>query len=46
MVDYKFYSGDRFCFNLTVKTDDLRSIIDANNFKSVPGGDSNTSWGI
>ena len=40
-----FYSGDRFCFNITLKTKDLRSIINKNNFNKVPGGDNNTSWG-
>ena len=40
-----FYSGDRFCFNITLKTKDLIYIIDNNKFNSVPGGDNNTSWG-
>ena len=40
-----FYSGDRFCFNITLKTKDLKSIINKNNFNKVPGGDNNTSWG-
>lgn len=40
-----FYSGNKFCFNITLKTKDLRSIISKNNFTKIPGGDNNTSWG-
>ena len=45
MWTLNFYIGDRFCFNITVKTEDLKNIIDNNKFNSVPGGDNNTSWG-
>jgi hypothetical protein len=32
-------------YNITLKTKDLRNIINKNNFNKVPGGDNNTSWG-
>ena len=40
-----FYSKDKFCFNITLKTKDLKNIIKNNTFKKIPGGDNNTSWG-
>ena len=41
-----FYKGDDFIFNITVRTQMLKDMIERNNFRSVPGGDNNTSWGL
>jgi|TARA_R100001129_G_scaffold105047_1_gene71804 hypothetical protein len=40
-----FYKGKDFCFAISLETDKLKMMIKNNNYRSAPGGDSNTSWG-
>jgi hypothetical protein len=39
------YKGKQFCFAISLETDRLKKIVEKNKYRSVPGGDSNTSWG-
>ena len=40
-----FYKKTNFCFAVFVETEKLREMIKNNKYRSVPGGDNNTSWG-
>jgi hypothetical protein len=39
------YKGKQFCFAISLETGRLKKILEKNKYRSVPGGDSNTSWG-
>jgi len=40
------YKENKFCFAISLETSRLKKIIEKNKYRSVPGGDSNTSWGF
>ena len=40
-----FYKRTNFCFAVFIETEKLKSMIKNNKYRSVPGGDNNTSWG-
>lgn len=40
------YKGKKFCFAISLETAVLKKIVEKNKYRSVPGGDSNTSWGF
>ena len=40
-----FYKKTNFCFAVFIETEKLRKMIKNNKYRSVPGGDNNTSWG-
>ena len=39
------YKGKQFCFAISLETGRLKKILEKNKYRSVPGGDNNTSWG-
>ncbi len=39
------YKGKKFCFAISLETARLKKIVEKNKYRSVPGGDNNTSWG-
>ena len=40
-----FYKGKKFMFAMFVETARIKKMIKNNKYRSVPGGDNNTSWG-
>jgi hypothetical protein len=40
-----FYKGKKFMFAMFVETERIKKMIKNNKYRSVRGGDNNTSWG-